>query len=92
MCASAVYGTPSFLSHIQALRTWLLSLCPYGTNLYGSIPTLPQPEFSPHGIIEAVVIDLETDFLGYMLHGIVLGQYVPKDDFDPFVPAYLNQA
>ena len=58
-----------------------------------ALPPLPtQPKFSPHRIIDAVVIDLETDFFRYMLHGIVLRQDVSKDESDPFVPAYLDQA
>jgi hypothetical protein len=55
-------------------------------------PLATQPELSPHRKIEAVVLDLEADFLRHMLHGIILGQYVSKDALNPFAPAYLDQA
>jgi hypothetical protein len=32
------YGTSRLLTQIQALRTWLLSFCPYGTGYYRSVP------------------------------------------------------
>jgi hypothetical protein len=71
---------PFLLRAYQALRTWLLSLRCLRT----------EPKFSTHRIIEAVVIDLESDLLRHPLHDIVLGQYVSKDEFNPFVPAYLD--
>jgi hypothetical protein len=53
-------------------------------------PLRTEPKFSTHRIIEAVVIDLESDLLRHPLHDIVLGQYVSKDYINPFVPAYLD--
>jgi hypothetical protein len=50
MCATIRFGDESsvkiipslrdgsFLDTIQALRTWLLSFCPYGTGYYRSVP------------------------------------------------------